>query len=130
MENLFRILLRHILNIDSTLVRSQNCLALVRSIQDDTPEQLFLDSELLLNQNLLHLLPLDRHAENLARPVTRLLGLAAELDTPSLSPARDQDLGFDDDFSANPFVNISGFVRCRSEPSSRSVDSEVLSEGL
>src|SRR2546430_2216269 len=35
MENLFRILLLHILNIDSTLVRSQNCLALVRPIPDD-----------------------------------------------------------------------------------------------
>src|SRR6266480_349907 len=103
---------------------------LVRPIKDNTAEQFFLDVQLLLYQDLLHLLSLDRHAEDLARPIARLLRLAAELDTPSLSSARDQNLGFYDDFSADPFMNISSFVRCRSQPSSRSVDSQVLSEGL
>src|SRR5436853_310622 len=113
-----------------SLQRSHLATSLFRAFKDNTAEQFFLDVQLLLYQDLLHLLPLDRHAEDLARPVTRLLRLAAKLDTTSLSSARDQDLGLDDNLSTNPLVNISSFVRCRSQPSSRSVDSQVLSEGL
>src|SRR2546428_7410337 len=129
-ENLFRTLLRYVLNIDAHLLRSKNRLALVCPIQDDATEQLFLDVQLLLDQALLHLLPLYRHAENLAGTVTCLLRLTAKLDPTSLSSAGNQDLGLDDNLSTNPLVNISGLIGRRSQPSSMSVDSKVLSEGL